>query len=205
MTAPDHVRILVADSHPIVRLGVADSIHTEPDLKVTGEAASGDEVISLLRKHQYDVILLDIAMPGKKNGLDTLHAIRQIEPAPAVLIFSEYPESLYAISMLRAGAKGFISKSDPPAALTGAIRRVASGNHYLSDATLNQLVSQVTLSSDRPMHETLSAREFQIFYRIAIGQDPMQIAKELNLSAKTVSSYRSGILQKKWALALMPT
>ena len=140
MTAPDHVRILVADSHPIVRLGVADSIHTEPDLKVTGEAASGDEVIALLRQHQYDVILLDIAMPGK-NGLDTLHAIRQIEPTPAVLIFSEYPESLYAISMLRAGAKGFISKSDPPSALTGAIRRVASGNHYLSDATLNQLVS----------------------------------------------------------------
>jgi two-component system, NarL family, invasion response regulator UvrY len=188
-------RILLVDDHQIVRAGLAQFIVEQRDLKVAGEAASGDEAIRLIREHEFDVVMLDISMPDK-NGIDTLRVIKQMKPELHVLVMSGYPETHYAVNMLRAGANGYLSKDAPPEEMIRAIRIVARGRRYLSEAAADLVSEQLKRPTEQKMHETLSEREFQIFRKLAAGQSPTAIADELNLSVKTVSTYRFRVLEK---------
>lgn len=189
------IRILIADDHEIVRAGFAQFIADQGDMKVTGEASTGDEVIALIRREQFDVVLLDISMPHK-NGIDCLRVIRQINPTLPVLMLSGYPEEHYAVNMLRSGASGYISKNAPPEELMRAIRVVARGKRYLSETAADLVSAELAHPTDKKLHETLSEREFQIFRKLAAGQSPTEIAEELHLSVKTVSTYRARVLEK---------
>ena len=188
-------RILLVDDHHIVRAGLAQFIIEQRDLKVAAEAASGDEAIRLIREHDFDVVILDISMPDK-NGIDTLRIIKQLKPGLHVLVLSGYPETHYAVNMLRAGANGYLSKDAPPEEMIRAIRVVARGRRYLSEAAADLVSEQLQHPTEKKMHEMLSEREFQIFRKLAAGQSPTAIADELNLSVKTVSTYRFRVLEK---------
>ena len=189
------LRILIADDHEIVRAGFSQFIADQGDMQVAGEAASGDECIALVRQQEFDVVLLDISMPDK-NGIDCLRVIRQTHPSLPVLMLSGFPEEHYAVNMLRSGASGYISKNAPPEELIRAIRVVARGKRYLSETAADLVSTELANPTDKKLHETLSEREFQIFHKLASGQSPTGIADELHLSVKTVSTYRSRILEK---------
>jgi DNA-binding NarL/FixJ family response regulator len=162
---------------------------------LAAEASSGDEAIRMVREMPFDVVVLDISMPDK-NGVDTLRVIRQVNPDLHVLVLSGYPETHYAINMLRAGAKGYVCKDAPPEDVIHAIRVVARGRQYLSEAAADIVSEQLRRPSEKMLHETLSEREFQIFRKLAAGQSPTEIAGELHLSVKTVSTYRTRVLEK---------
>ena len=188
-------RILLVDDHQIVRAGLAQYIAEHDDLTVAAEAASGDEAIRLIRQEEFDVVILDISMPDK-NGIDTLRVIKQLKPTLHVLVLSGYPETHYAVNMLRAGANGYLSKDAAADEMIRAIRIVARGRRYLSEAAAELVSDQLMRPSEKMMHETLSEREFQIFRKLAAGQSPTAIADELHLSVKTVSTYRTRVLEK---------
>lgn len=189
------IRILIADDHAIVRAGVAQFIADQPDMRVEAEAANGDDAIRLVREREFDVVLLDIAMPNK-NGIDCLRIIRQTKPGLPVLILSGYPEAHYAVNLLRAGASGYVPKDAAADTLVHAIRVVARGRKYLSETAAELVSVELRRSSDKKLHETLSEREFQVFRKLAEGRTPTQISEELCVSVKTVSTYRARILDK---------
>ena len=189
------IEILIADDHAIVRSGLAQIVSNEPDMRVKAETATGDDTIARVRETTFDVVLLDIAMPDK-NGIDTLRIIKQIRPDMPVLMLSGYPEKQYAISLLRAGANGYVAKDVPPSEILRAIRTVARGHRYLSESIADALARKLEQPNDALPHETLSEREFQIFCKLSLGRLPTEIAEELHLSVKTVSTYRSRVLEK---------
>jgi len=189
------IRVLIADDHQIVRAGLIQFLSDQHDIEVAGEAADGDELLALIRRESFDVILLDIAMPGK-NGIDCLRVIRQSNPDLRVLMLSGYPEAHYAINLLRSGASGFVSKNAPSEELIRAIRVVSRGRRYLSEAAADLVSAELSNPTEKKLHETLSEREFQIFRKLATGPAPTEIANDLNLSVKTVSTYRSRVLEK---------
>jgi len=189
------IRVLIADDHEIVRAGLRQFIAEEPDIEVTGEAGSGDEVMAQLRDSEFDVLVLDISMPDR-NGIDVLKLIRQRLPDLPVLILSTYPEDQYAINLIRAGASGYLTKESAPDDLVKAIRTVAQGRRYVSATVADLLIGGLDKSTDQPVHQMLSEREFQIFCKLSRGQSVSVIADELFLSVKTVSTYRSRILEK---------
>src|SRR6201997_4212515 len=193
------IRVLIADDHAIVRGGFRQFVADEPDMCVAAEASTGDETTRLVREQPdgepFDVVLLDIAMPDK-NGIDTLRVIRQMRPEQGVLILSGYPESQYAINLLRAGANGYLNKDCEPEEIVRAIRAVARGHRYLSEAVADTLADNLDKPAAGRPHEALSEREFQIFCKLAAGQIPTEIAEELHLSVKTVSTYRARVLEK---------
>ena len=193
---PANIRILIADDHAIVRAGLKQFIADEPDMEVTGEAETGAQTLELVRGGDWDVVLLDISMPDR-SGVDTLKTLKHIKPELPVLILSGFPEGQYAVNLLRAGASGYLNKESAPAELVRAIRMVVSGRRYVS-ATLAEILAHDISSpaSDRPVHTALSEREFQIFCKLAAGQAVSKIADELFLSVKTVSTYRTRILEK---------
>ena len=188
-------RVLIAEDHEMVRAGIAQFIAEQPDLEVTAEAGTGDEAIRHVREGHCDVVLLDISMPDK-NGIDCLRVLKQTNPTMPVLVLTGYPEERYAINTLRAGAKGFISKTAAPEELLKAIRRVAVGRRYVSEAAAGLLTDELAHPDKKLAHETLSQREFQIFLKLAAGRTPTEIGEELHLSVKTVSTYRSRVLEK---------
>jgi two-component system invasion response regulator UvrY len=189
------IRVLIADDHAIVRSGFKEFVADEPDMEVAAEAANGEQTIALVREQRFDVVLLDIAMPDK-NGIDTLRVIKQIRPDQGVLMLSGYPESQYALNLLRAGASGYISKDAAPDEIVRAIRTVARGHRYLSESAADSLAQKLTRPEHDMPHEGLSEREFQVFCKLAAGQLPTEIADDLNLSVKTVSTYRTRVLEK---------
>lgn len=190
------IRILLADDHAVVRAGLRQFIAGHHDLNVVGEAANGGEVIDCVRKVELDLVVLDISMPGP-SGIDTLKSLKQVRPALPVLILSGFPEEQYAINLLRAGAAGYINKEAAPAQLVTAIRTVAQGRKYVSPALAQMLADRLSIKDDEaPVHSDLSQREFQIFCKLVKGEGVTQIADELFLSVKTVSTYRSRILEK---------
>lgn len=192
---PPLIRILIADDHEIVRAGFAQFIEDQDDMEIAAEASTGDEVIALIRKETFDVVLLDISMPHK-NGIDCLRVVRQIDEALPVLVLSGFPEEHYAVNMLRSGANGYIAKNAPPEELLKAIRVVARGKRYLSETAAELVSAELAHPTERKLHEMLSAREFQIFRKLAAGQSPTAIGDELHLSVKTVSTYRARVLEK---------
>ncbi|KMQ80139.1 DNA-binding response regulator, LuxR family [Candidatus Burkholderia pumila] len=170
-------------------------------MEVAAEAATGDETIALVREQAFDVMLLDIAMPNK-NGVDPLRVIKQIRSEQGVLMLSGFPESQYAINLLKAGANGYLNKDAAPDEIVRAIRTVARGHQYLSEFIADALADKLEKPAVERPHEMLSKREFQIFCKLAGGQIPTQIAEELHLSVKTVSTYRA--CWRKCACQIMP-
>jgi DNA-binding NarL/FixJ family response regulator len=189
------IRILVADDHSVVRKGIMQIVADSPGMEVTGEAATGQEVLDLVRTRAFDVVILDIAMPGR-GGLDVLREMKAEKPALKVIVLSMYPEEQYAIRSLRDGASAFLTKAGPPDELIQAIQKVAEGKRYITPSIADRLASYIEDDSQRPLHEALSDREMQVLVMIGSGKQVTEIAEELNLSAKTVSTYRSRILLK---------
>jgi len=192
---PHMIRILIADDHAIVRAGLKQFIAEEQDMTVAGEATTGAEAVAFVRASECDVVLLDIAMPDT-NGVDTLRQLKQIKPGLPVLILSGYPEKQYALNLLRTGASGYINKETASEQLVAAIRAVTQGRKYVSPAVAEVLVDDLGGDPNQPPHAALSEREFQIFCKLAAGKPVSKIADELFLSVKTVSTYRSRILEK---------
>ncbi|XZG70832.1 response regulator [Chitinibacteraceae bacterium HSL-7] len=188
-------RILLVDDHQIVLSGLRTLIELEDDLAVTGEASSGMEALRLVRANEYDLAMLDISMPDR-NGVDTLRDLQRIRPELPVLILSGFAEEQYALNLIRAGCRGYLTKDSDPEDIIRAIRVILSGRRYLSLELADMLASELSRPSEKRLHETLSEREFQVFVKLASGRAPTQIADELFLSVKTVSTYRSRVLEK---------
>jgi DNA-binding NarL/FixJ family response regulator len=189
------LRILIADDHQIVRSGLRQLIAGQRDMQVVAECRTGREVLNQLRAEPCDVVLLDLSLPDM-SGLDVLKHVRAHYDGVAVLVVSGYPESQFGLNVLRAGAKGFISKGVDETELLRAVRMVANGHRYIGPELADQLVSGVQGDPNEPRHSVLSEREFQIFCKLAEGTSVSEIAEKLFLSVKTVSTYRSRILQK---------
>lgn len=187
--------ILLVDDHSIVRQGLKNLIELESDLQVTGEASSGIEALKLVRGNSYDIVVLDISMPDK-NGVDTLHDLKHIAPDLPVLILSGYAEQQYALNLIRSGCKGYLSKDADSDEIIKAIRTIANGKRYISSELAELMSNELSHPSEKLLHETLSDREFQVFFKLAGGLSPTEIANELNISIKTVSTYRTRILEK---------
>ena len=189
------IRLLICDDHAVVRQGLKQILADIPDLIVAGEAADGPAAIQCMRAGGIDVVLLDIALPGR-DGLDVLKQARQEFPQLPVLIVSTYPEKQYALRCLRLGAGGYLNKGADPAELIAAIRKVADGGMFVSPAVAESLALALRHESERPPHELLSQREYQVFTLIAAGKTLSQIADALSLSSNTVSTYRARIMEK---------
>ncbi len=189
------IRILIADDHPLVRAGLKNVLSEESDMNVIGEASDAHELLDLIKRENMDVVLLDISMPGR-SGLDVLQELKHDKPKLPVLVFSMHPEDRYALRALRSGAAGYMTKESPPAELVKAIRKIANGGKYVSPPLAEKLAFGLEEGADRPPHETLSDREFQVMCMIASGKAISDIAVELSLSVSTVNTYRSRILEK---------
>jgi two-component system, NarL family, invasion response regulator UvrY len=189
-------RILIADDHAIVREGLKQILAETGDMVVAGEATNGQEVLDKVMENNYDVVLLDISMPGR-NGLDILKQLKVEKPGLSVLILSMYAEEQYAMRALRAGAAGYMTKEGAPDELVQALRKVSQGRKYISPTLAEKLALNLEGGDQQnPPHENLSDREYQVFCMIASGKMIKEIADELALSVKTVSTYRSRILEK---------
>jgi DNA-binding NarL/FixJ family response regulator len=188
-------KILLVDDHQIVRQGLKNLIELERDLEVADEASSGIEALNLIRKNKYDIVVLDISMPDK-NGVDTLHDLKHIAPDLPVLVLSGYAEEQYALNLMRSGCKGYLSKDADSEEIIKAIRSIANGKKYISSELAELLTNELSHPSEKQLHEMLSEREFQVFIKLAGGLSPTKIADELTISIKTVSTYRTRILEK---------
>lgn len=188
-------RILIADDHAILRKGLR-RILTEMDKEYDiDEASNGYEVIEKIRERDYDLILLDISMPGL-SGLDALKQIKAENPKLPVLILTMHPEEQYALRALKAGASGYLTKESVPDELMSAIRKILRGGKYISNSLAERLAFAIDEKTEKQPHELLSDREYQVFCLIASGKGLTEIAEEMSLSVKTVSTYRSRILEK---------
>jgi DNA-binding NarL/FixJ family response regulator len=189
------IRIVVADDHAIVRQGLRQVLNAEGDFEVTGEAASYGEVMQLLRRDGCDVLILDVAMPGR-NGIDTLKQVKQEWPRLPVLVLSMYPEDQYAFRALKAGASGYLTKQAAADQIVAAIRTISRGRRYITPELAEELAKNLDRDVDTPPHELLSDREFQTMKLIAAGRTLQQIGETLALSPKTVSVYRARVMAK---------
>lgn len=189
------IKMLVADDHPIVRLGIKQMMADVPDICVAGEAESSAEVVKKVREEQWDVVLLDMTMPGR-SGIETLKRIKDMKPKLPVLILSMHPEDQYAMRLLQAGAAGYMTKESAPDLLVKVIQEVAAGKRYISPALANDLAAKMIDKDEFPPHEKLSDREYQIFCMLAGGKAVSEIAEDLSLSVKTISTYRTRIMEK---------
>ncbi|MBC2713790.1 MAG: response regulator transcription factor [Desulfobacteraceae bacterium] len=189
------IKIIIADDHSIVREGLKQIIADTPDMTVCDEACDGNELIQKVLLNKYDVVVLDITMPGT-NVLDVLKQIKRQLPAIQVLVLSMHPEEQYAVRVLKAGASGYLTKESAPSELVKAIRKVSQGRKYISPSFAENLADILLSDHDQPAHATLSDREYQVLCMIASGETIKNIAENLFLSEKTISTYRSRILQK---------
>jgi two-component system, NarL family, invasion response regulator UvrY len=189
------IKVMIADDHAIVRSGLKQILADVDDIKVAGEAINGRDALEKVQSLECDVLVLDITMPGR-SGLDILKDIKQLKPELPILILSMHAEEQFATRMLKAGARGYLNKESAPEELVKAIRKVHSGGKYISSAQAERMVSELTGDSQKAPHERLSDREYEILCAIASGKTATEIAKELSLSVKTVSTYRSRILEK---------
>jgi two-component system, NarL family, invasion response regulator UvrY len=188
-------RVILCDDHAVVRRGIRDTLADAPDIEVVAETGSYSEVRDALRNTPCDVLVLDLSLPGR-GGLEVLASLKDTDLQVRVLIVSMYPEDQYAIRCLRAGAQGYVNKAGDPSELVEAVRTVAQGKKYVSPAVAQMLVDNLHAPTDEVLHASLSERELQTLLKIASGKRLSDIATELMLSPKTVSVYRSRVLEK---------
>jgi DNA-binding NarL/FixJ family response regulator len=189
------IRIAIVDDHAIVRSGLKQYFSEQVDLRVTGEAANGREALDLVRKGDIDVLVMDLSMPDQ-SGVDALAAIKARAPELPVLILSGFPEEHYATTLLRQGASGYLNKECDPEEIVTAIRTVYRGRKYITSGVAQLLADGLSGSGDKAPHELLSEREFQVFLRLAKGETIGHMADSMSLSVKTVSTYRSRVMEK---------
>ncbi|HEX6361669.1 MAG TPA: response regulator transcription factor [Albitalea sp.] len=189
------IRVILCDDHALIRRGIRDTLSDATDIQVVGEAGDYGELRALLRATPCDVLVLDINLPGR-SGLDVLHVLKDEGTPLRVLVVSMYPEDQYAIRSLRAGAFGYVNKGGDPGIIVAAVRTVAQGRKYVTPEIAQMLVESLTTPASEMAHEKLSDRELQTLVMIASGKRLSDIADELTLSPKTVSVYRSRVLEK---------
>ena len=189
------IRVILCDDHAVVRRGIRDTLSEAVDIKVVGEAGSYSEVRELLRATPCDVLVLDLNLPGR-GGLEVLASLKETETPIRVLVVSMFPEDQYAIRCLRAGAQGYLNKAGNPAELIEAVRTIAQGRKYVTPSVAQMLVDNLATPTSEALHDILSERELQTLLKIASGKRLSDIAEELMLSPKTVSVYRSRVLEK---------
>jgi DNA-binding NarL/FixJ family response regulator len=189
------IRLLIADDHPIVRAGLRRIVEEDKSIVVTAEAASGDEALSALRQSAVDLVLLDVTMPGA-SFTDTLRRLREEHPTVKVLVLSVHPEDQWAVRALRAGASGYLTKDHSPEQLLDAVRRVYRGGRYVSPTLAERLAAQLGPGLAQAPHEALSDREFDVLRGLGTGLSVKEIAAKLGLSPKTVSTYRTRLMEK---------
>lgn len=187
------IRLLIADDHALVRRGIRQIVATTSDLAVTGEASRGAEVLEAVRTDHYDLVLLDLTMPGF-SGIDLIRRVRAAKPQQPIVVVSMHNEGQVVSRALRAGANGYVAKDSEPEILLAAIRKVAAGGRYLDPALLEAIA--FTAGSDAPPDEILSDREFEVLRQLAAGDSLNEIAERLKLSAKTVSTHKTRLMQK---------
>lgn len=187
--------VLIADDHALVRSGLRQCLQESGRFTIIAEAATGSQVLDALHAGDFDLLMLDINMPDR-SGLDILKHVRSSHPDVKVLVLSGYPERQYAVNVLKAGASGYLSKDGSPDELLKAVGQVLAGRRYVSASLAELLASELDADHEQPLHAGLSEREFQIFCKLASGQSVSGIAGELSLSVKTVSTYRSRVLEK---------
>jgi two-component system, NarL family, invasion response regulator UvrY len=189
------IQVAIVDDHQIVRTGFRELLNEDSAISVSFEAANGDDALALLRTTPCDVLLLDISLPGK-SGVDVLRTVRQRYPDLKVLILSGFPEESYALAMIKNGANGYLCKDCEQAELLKAIRTVSLGRRYVSPRTAELLADEMSGGRSGELHETLSDRELQVFLRLVRGESVSDIAEQLHLSVKTISTYRSRLTEK---------
>jgi len=189
------IRLIIADDHAIVREGLKQIVAGVPDMVVAGEASDGEELLKCLQRHDYDLVLLDITMPGQ-SGLEILKQLRLQKPQLPVLILSMHPEEQYAVRALRSGASGYLTKESVPRELLQAIRKASSGGTYVSSSLAKRLDSDLLLDTEKQTYRYLSDREFEVMRKLVSGASIKNIAESMQLSVKTVSTYRYRVLTK---------
>jgi DNA-binding NarL/FixJ family response regulator len=189
------IRILIADDHAILRRGLRELLADGLKGAVCGEAESSEEVIAQVRSHDWDLVILDISMPGR-SGIDLLADLKRMRPKVPVLVLSTHPEDQYAKRVLKAHASGYLNKTSAPEELLRAIRKVLAGGRYVSETLAESLALDLHQDQDRPLHESLSNREWEVLKMIGCGKTVSEVAEELHLSVATVSTYRGRILEK---------
>jgi two-component system invasion response regulator UvrY len=189
------MRILIADDHAVVRRGLKQILADEFKKADFGEASNAREALDRIRKEKWDTVVLDITMPGR-SGLEALKEIKEARPKLPVLVLSMHPEDQFAVRVLKSGASGYMTKESAPEELVGAVKKVLGGGRYVSAALAEKMASYLAIDTPKPPHERLSDREFVVLRMIASGKTVSRIAAELSLSVKTVSTYRTRILEK---------
>ena len=189
------IKVIIVDDHLIVREGLKQIISDTSDISVVDEASNGQEAINKIRNNDCDVLLLDISMPGR-SGLEILKEIKSELPKLSILILTMHPEEQYAVRVLRAGASGYLTKESAPDELIEAIRKVSDGGKYISSTLAEKLAFNLEIDTGKPFHQTLSDREFEVMCMISSGKTVTEIADDMSLSVKTISTYRTRILDK---------
>ncbi|MCK4799058.1 MAG: response regulator transcription factor [Spirochaetes bacterium] len=189
------IKVIIADDHPVVRKGLKQILEESHHIVVEDEVSNGQELLEKLHTKNFDIVLLDISMPGR-SGLDILKQIKYDKPNLYVLVLSMHPEEQYAIRALKAGASGYLTKESAPEELINAIIKVSRGGKYVSSSFAEKLAFSFTDDPQKPPHEKLSDREFEIMRMLASGKRVTEIAEELFLSVKTISTHRAKILKK---------
>ncbi len=189
------IRILIADDHPILRRGLKEILVRELEGATCGEAGNAQQVLSEVQSQDWDLVILDVTMPGR-SGLDVLRDLRKLRPKLPVLVLSMHPVDQLGKRALRSGASGYMNKESAPEELIGAVRRVLAGSLYVSPALAERMALDLRENAGRPLHETLSEREFEVLRMLASGKTATEIAEELHLSVPTVSTHRAHILAK---------
>jgi len=189
------IKILIADDHAVVRKGLKQILAETSDIVAADEAKNGQEVLEKVRKSDYDIVMLDISMPGR-SGIEILKQLKDEKPEVLVLVLSMHPEEQYAVRALRAGASGYLTKDSAPEELISALRIISQGRKYITTSLAEKLAFDLEIDTEKPLHETLSDREYEVMCKIASGKTIKEIAEELFLSIKTISTYRSRILEK---------
>lgn len=189
------IRVLIVDDHAIVRQGLRRILDEAQGMRVGGEAENGVEALQMMREEKWDVVLLDISMP-EKNGIDTLKQIMDRNKEAKVLILSMYPEDQHAVRLMKAGASGYLTKETAPEQLVEAIRKVVAGKKHISPTLAELLLLECGFDSGKPPHEILSDREYQVLRLLGSGKNVSDVAEALSLSVKTISTYRTHILDK---------
>jgi len=189
------IKVLITDDHPVVRRGIRQILEDDDRISLVQEAGNGKELFERLKEQLFDVILLDISLPGR-SGLDLIEQIKRTQSSASILILSIHSEEMYAIKALKAGAAGYLTKTSAPEELISAINKVSNGERYISTSLADKIAESVISGSEKPLYQLLSEREVEVLQLFSEGKKVVQIAAELSLSPKTVSTYRERLLEK---------